>query len=92
MRRQVPGHISLDDDCGVPRNRDESSGVANLIILTEHRTKMHLDNIMSGRFFIMLFIIFLVDYVVKHANSSIFRPTRLECKSCARVEKVVKKS
>ena len=50
MRRQVPGHISLDDDCGVPRNRDESSGVANLIILTEHRTKMHLDNIMSGNF------------------------------------------
>ena len=50
VRRQVPGHISLDDDCGVPRNRDESSGVANLIILTEHRTKMHLDNIMSGNF------------------------------------------
>ena len=55
MRRQVPGHISLDDDCGVPRNRDESSGVANLIILTEHRTKMHLDNIMSGKFFIIPF-------------------------------------
>ena len=51
VRRQVPGHISLDDDCGVPRNRDESSGVANLIILTEHRTKMHLDNLMSGNFY-----------------------------------------
>ena len=33
-RQQVPfPHISLYDDCGVPRNRDESSGVANLIIL-----------------------------------------------------------
>ena len=29
----LSSHISLDDDCGVPRNRDESSGVANLIIL-----------------------------------------------------------
>ena len=32
-RQQFPSQISLDDDCGVPRNRDESSGVANLIIL-----------------------------------------------------------
>ena len=51
LQRRVPGHISLDDDCGVPRNRDESSGVANLIILTEHSTKMHLYSIISGDFF-----------------------------------------
>ena len=30
----LSSHISLDDDCGVPRNRDESSGVANLIIFS----------------------------------------------------------